>query len=91
MALANGAEIFRPDTAKELLFHMRQVHRYNASLSPSQEVAIDTEFDADHDSRRNIRPILRLIGMWYTTITGQASMFLLDMMEVDEMNKRDTN
>ena len=59
--LVEGADTFHPDTAKELLFHRRQVHRYTASTNPLQVVAIDTEFDANHDSRGDIRPILRLI------------------------------
>ena len=52
LALTDGAEIFHPDIAKELLFHLRLVHRCNASPNPLQVVATDTEFDANHDSRR---------------------------------------
>ena len=88
--MAEGAEKFHLDTAEELLIHLMQVHRCNASDNPLQVVAIDTEFDANHNARGDRRHILCLISLCYTGVTGQAIMFSVDMKEVDEMNERDT-
>jgi hypothetical protein len=71
------------------LSHLSNVHRCNDSTNPSCFVAIDTEFDGNHDNNGDRRPILRLISLGYTTPTGQAILFLVDLKEVDEMNESD--
>ena len=87
VVLAEGAEKLHPDTAEKLLIHLMQIHRYNASEDHSHVVAIDTEFGTNHNARGDRRPILRLVGFCYTDVTGQATMFSVDMKEVDEINE----
>ena len=86
-ALSEGAKIYHPETAHELLSHLRHVHRCNDSTDPSRFVAINKEFDGNHVDNGDRWPILRLIGLCYTTPTGQVIMFLVDLKEVDEMKE----
>lgn len=43
VVVAEDAKRFHLDTAKELVFCLRQVYRYNASTNPSQVVTIDID------------------------------------------------
>ena len=85
-ALIQGAVIFHSDTTQELLVPLRYVRRCNDSTVPSQFVAINTGFDTNHDNKEDSRPIVRLIGLCYTTPTGQVIMVSVDPKQVDEMN-----
>ena len=89
--MAEGAEKFHLDTADEVLIHLMQVHRYNTSDNLLQVVAIDTEFDGNHNTGGDRRPILRLIGLCYADGAGHEIMFSVDMKVVDGMKERDMN
>ena len=92
--LIEGAEIFHPDTVEQHLFHLKNVRNCNDSTNPLQSVAIDTEFDINHNDKGDKgerQSILHLIGICYTPPTGQVTMFLVNPKEVDEMNESDKN
>ena len=90
-ALSEGAKIYHQETAHELLSHLKHVYRCNDSTDPSRFVAINTEFDGNHNDNGDGTYILRLIGLCYTTLTGQVIMFSVDLKEVDEMNESEKN
>jgi hypothetical protein len=89
VVLAKGAAIVHPVTAHELLSHLIQIHRCNASDNPLQVVAIDMEFNVNRITGGNRRPILRLIGLCYADDAGHKIMVSVDMKVVDRMNESD--